>query len=352
MNEIGSEFNISFGNKIYTDDNIFRYLIDYNTLFLDSGRSCIKFITRQVHSGKVLLPSYICESVISAFKGFDIVYYNVDLNLDIDLSDIEGKLNHEVKILYIAHYFGSIQKSDTLESLNHFKNKFNFIIIEDTTHSIFSNKSTIGDYNICSLRKWFPISDGGVIYSKFSFHDTSKIIANNDFSKAYAMIMKTLYHDSIISNNDLIRKIFSEAEEQLDNQIDIKKISWLSKYLLRFYNISEITQRRKKNYNYLKLSLRNLGIIPVVDVDNNYCPYVFAFKIENRDRFRDYLKDHRIYCPVHWPIHDTDLVNFKNSLNLTNKLISIPIDQRYSLNDMEYIYKTVASYMEGFNENC
>ena len=53
------------------------------------------------------------------------------------------------------------------EYIKRFKEKGK-IIIEDITHSILSEKrySEYSDYLVGSLRKWFPISTGGIVVNR------------------------------------------------------------------------------------------------------------------------------------------------------------------------------------------
>ena len=71
---------------------------------------------------------------------------------------------HSVHVLYFMHYFGALQPEETRRRIAEWKETYGLTVIEDTTHSLFTAKKTVGDYCIASLRKWFPIPDGGVLY--------------------------------------------------------------------------------------------------------------------------------------------------------------------------------------------
>ena len=49
--------------------------------------------------------------------------------------------------------------------------------------------------------------------------------------------------------------------------------------------------------------------------------------------------DNRIYCPVHWPLY-SEIEKISSSTYINSHELSIPIDQRYSCNDMQYIVDT------------
>ena len=163
--EVGSNYDLDISQLYYTEDNIYRYLANFNTIYTDSGRSALKLLNRLIPCGKILLPSYICESVIHSYDGFEIDFYQITGDLDIDVNDLMNKLDETVKVLYIMNYFGKVKK-ELSDILVERRKELGFVIIEDTTHSILTRACTIGDYCICSIRKWFPIADGGILYTK------------------------------------------------------------------------------------------------------------------------------------------------------------------------------------------
>ena len=164
--EIGSDFELNIVNLKETGDNIFQYLKEYKVVYTDSGRSAAYILNNLLKPGIALLPSYVCESVIQVYENdFEVQFYKIKRDFSIDWEDFEKKLNHNVAVVYLMHYFGRLQTKDILLQILQTKEKYGFTIIEDSTHSIFTKVRTIGDYCICSLRKWFPIPDGGVLYT-------------------------------------------------------------------------------------------------------------------------------------------------------------------------------------------
>ena len=61
--------------------------------------------------------------------------------------------------------------------------------------------------------------------------------------------------------------------------------------------------------------------------------------------FQTYLAENKIYAPIIWP--KSDLCN--NSINLEvdwiyRNILSIPCDQRYSMEDMERVVEIINNY--------
>ena len=102
--------------------------------------------------------------------------------------------------------------------------------------------------------------------------------------------------------------------------------------------------KRLENYKYLKDFFLQKGIKPIVDIENSMCPLFFPIYVENRNRLQRYLIKNRIYCAVHWP-YDVRLDKNDNLAFMMSKHeLSLPIDQRYNLNDMQYMIERIQEY--------
>ena len=64
--EVGGDFELDVTQLKDVDDHLFNYLESYDTVYTDSGRSALRLLKRTLPKGKVLLPAYICESVIKS----------------------------------------------------------------------------------------------------------------------------------------------------------------------------------------------------------------------------------------------------------------------------------------------
>jgi hypothetical protein len=68
---------------------------------------------------------------------------------------------------------------------------------------------------------------------------------------------------------------------------------------------------------------------------------VFLFRsAAERRRYRAFLESSDIYCPVHWPSSTKANSQVRD---LSERLLTIPADQRYSMKDMERIAQVVLS---------
>ena len=195
--ELGSEYNLDVSTLTVKKDNLYDYLSGIPFVeYYDSGRSALRQFASLLRSeDKILLPGVICESVIKCFVSQNLLFYRIRSDFSIDLEDLESQMDGKVRVIFLMHYFGAVQPPDTLKRLREIADRYGCVLLEDTTHSIFSARNTIGDYCICSLRKWMPLSGGGVLYI---LHDKiglpqEKLSQSSDNERVVGFILKDMF---------------------------------------------------------------------------------------------------------------------------------------------------------------
>jgi dTDP-4-amino-4,6-dideoxygalactose transaminase len=345
--EIGSFFSsLKSLQKCDHENTVISMLKEFNCSFYANARSGIRDLIDSKNITKVLLPEYICESVINCFDLKNIITYKLDNDLKINIDDVISKITDDVTCIYIMHYFGSVTQEDELRKISVCAKKKKIIIIEDTTHSIFSKPQTIGDYCICSLRKWFPIPDGAVLYAENSYSMPKQIHDEMNISKALsAMTLKTLYLENHLENKDLYRILIEEYEHDINQSIEKYKISRYSYFLLQSFDIKVMMSKRLENYRYLQEHMHKNGINPIININNSMYPICFPIYVQKRDELKRFLTENNIYCSVHWPtVKHFDTKN-NVAVQMSKHELSLPIDQRYALGDIKYIINKIEEFM-------
>lgn len=373
--ELGSEFHIDLTGTYIRSNTIYGLLDKYNTFYTDYGRTAITLLYEFLRekSGeqnrKVLLPSYICSSVIKPFPQENIVFYDLKENFEIEeqgLYELLKSGDFDGGIFFLMHYFGTLQNEETLQQIQILCKKHGITIIEDATHSLLTKERTIGDYCVASLRKWMPIPEGGVIYSNNSLPEGwQKLKHAGPSHKIDAMVLKQLFLGQAggyreLENVQLIheeyRRMFVEEEEKIGKDGSLFAISDLSAFLLQCEDIGEIRKCRVANYRFLGELLGQNGMelygwqqnrqsVQSIQ-EGTTVPFtaLLSLKDADRDRFRSYLADHKIYCAVYWPIETEEQHQYANVSEWSGRLISFPIDQRYGEAHIRYLAETVAEY--------
>ena len=336
--ELGSNFDLSFGALSYVEDSIFSYLDEYDAIYTDNGRSALRLLSDSIRPGRILVPEYICVSVITSLsKNLSVVPYELTDSFEIKENVLE-QIDERVSAIYIMHYFGVLQNEELLNSILKKCNQYSVLIIEDTTHSIFTKKRTIGDYCVCSLRKWFPTS-GGAIYG----NDLSKIEGERLLDKVSsvdidAAVLKHYYIQGEANTNMLYRHLFNLYENGIDTESNFA-ISGLSKLLLRCFSVSDVIEKRKSNAEYL---FENLHVEYSVQKSSSVY-YTLPILLNNRDEIRKRLMRKRIYCAVHWP--EADMLT-EHARRISRRILSLPIDQRYGHDEMGYLVNSLKEELQ------
>lgn len=343
--ELGSEFNISLSGLKNVEDSLFTYMDSYSTQWYDYGRSAIRQVP--IPGDKLtLIPQYICGSVVDCFDKNKIAFYAIDRELNIVWDDLISKVSEKVGCIFIAHYFGYLQDENQLMRIKKLAEEKNIVVIEDFTQSLFSIHNLIGDYGVASIRKWMATPMGGVLFTNKnnSLPDENIFATNSDNSRVYGMILKDLFLNHNMDVNSEYRKIFADCEDAVDSLIEPKRISDLARYLIKCVSINELVNKRKYNAKKLADGLTKIGIIPVIKYSESDCPFAIPLRVRDRNQFREYLMNNRIYCAIHWPFDGWAENMRPAALENANSLISLPIDQRYGDLEIEYLLDVISKY--------
>lgn len=286
-----------------------------------SGRTAIEAVLKKLPFARsATLPSYCCDSMIEPFRraGIEICYFDVNYKNGLDIH-----IDKKTDILLFSNYFGCKTKLPD----------FDGIIIEDITHSLLSDYQyhPQSNYLVASLRKWEPIYCGG-----YCSIQMDGLLPPKEFiqGKKNPMNLKTQYLKKPDKKTKItFLKEFNESNAWLEKNYSGLLIDPYSKEYVSLADIKTQKSIRRRNahilYNGLKDNYQFL--FPEEDMD---CPLFVPIivKDKKRDKVRQRLIDHRIYCPVHWPHPKAECQS-----NLYDIELSLICDQRYTVEDMERI---------------
>jgi hypothetical protein len=313
MKEIGGYFELELPKKYEYYNNIIK---------LNSGRNSLKYILKAQKPNKVYIPNYVCDSVLEPLEELNIKYefYNIDEKFEI-IQNI--KLEKNEKIFYVNYF--------ALKSL--YINKlvdiyFDNIII-DNTQAFFENPLKNID-TIYSPRKFFGVSDGGYL-------STNKLL-NQPFELDESYTNSVQLLGRIDKNASFFYVDYQIAEERLINQ-SIKKMSKLTQRILSSIDYERVIKKRKKNFIYLHEKLRNMNLINIPS-DLNFVPFVYPLMTENKN-LRQKLIENKIYIAKYWnEVLERQFVSDIEK-DFVNKILPLPIDQRYNLDEMQRIVDVI-----------
>lgn len=369
--EIGSIFELDI--KILFEEVVnkeFKFEFEKNSIYskqyFNTGRSAISYLFQEYlnlknYEKKVLLPSFLCSSIVEAIELTNTKYdfYKIKPDLRIDEEDLKKKVDDTVGAIFFIHYFGFPHSKEVCDLLKNFQNQ-GILLIEDLTQSLFTKNENLigfGDYILGSIRKWGAIPDGGVLASK-----KHKLNSNNDIYEAYneyickyliAQLMKHEYLKEDTLDKTKYLKLISDANEVLFSDLKIRQMSWFSQNLLMKVDINRLKKQRRINWNYVREKLKYNEKVKILynnDYDENNVPFGIVISTDKRDELISYLINNNIYCNIHWKLPKQLPEEYKEIVEFSKKLLTIPCDERYKIEDFEYIVNLVNKFFYGKGE--
>ncbi len=294
---------------------------------LNTGRNAFEYILRAKQYEKVYLPYYTCDVMLEPIKKLNIDYCFYPIDKDFrpvfNYEDIE-----ENAVFVYTNYFGLCDKIVTEVGKNCKK------LIIDNSQAFYS-QPLLGVNTFYSPRKFFGIPDGAYLY-------TDRFLDENFETDISYQRFEHLLGRADIGAEEFYAA-FKRNDEALSNQ-PIKLMSKLTQKLLSGIDYKTIAKIRRENFIFLhsKLSDRNKLNL---NLDNSAVPMVYPFLVSEGKQLKEILLHNRVFIATYWPnvlkwVNDNDF-----ECELYERMIVIPIDQRYSETDMGKIVNIINNYV-------
>lgn len=279
-----------------------------NGVLLNSGRNALRHIVRMLDIRTMWVPDYTCPVVYDALRAenLNLCVYHVGADmLPVETFDI-----HDF-ILY-TNYFGCCGKN--VEKLaSQYPN-----LIVDCAQAYFAKPKGRASFSSC--RKFFGVADGGIAYgvgaSEYEEDDSSSrqehllIRRNSSASAGYAK--------------------YREAEESLDDA-SIKTMSKQTKEGLLKFDCAAAIQKRRENFAYLHSALESDFSFAIAEDD---VPMIYPL-VTDDEALRGRLIGNKIFVAKYWP-------GLQGAADeMATRIVPLPIDQRYGLEDMKHIVEVI-----------
>lgn len=338
---IGGEIEVSLGmlrDAGGASDGVWPSLGQSYGVRCDTGRSALKLALRDWmarHTGAapcVWVPSYICPSVCEAVSqlGLKIERY-VDRPMP---NSWRPPTPGPIDVVLVVHYFGLLNQ-DALRWLQGQEGR-SWGAVEDCVQAPYSaGAGKAGDYAITSLRKWWAAPDGALVRARWPVAADALLPPDEGYvgRRAFAKLARG-HHVDEATYLDWIE----QSEERLECSAP-RAVSWLSERLLGAANLAQATHARRGNWLALEDGLRaRSSVRPLFgNLPDGAVPLAFPLLVAEgrRDALRRFLASQRIYCPVHWPL--PALGNAEADVALSRQILSLPLDQRYGVTDMQSV---------------
>ncbi len=296
-------------------------------IHLNSGRNALEYILKSISYIKCLwIPYYTCDVILEPLNKNGIPYHFYSINERLEIAtNIELAEN---EYILLTNYFGI--KDAYIKKMAF---RYGDRLIVDNAQAFFSEpiKNIKAIY---SPRKFIGIPDGGIAYINdgLGIEDFEQDISYNRCSH----LLKRLDLGAEAGYID-----FKENSHQLVNQ-PIKRMSNLTLNILYHVDFNLIKEQRWKNFKHLHGCLSEINQLEIPELDTFACPMVYPFYVSN-DSIKKRLIENKIFIATYWPNVLEWTKNNKIENILANRILPLPIDQRYGAVEMERILDIINS---------
>lgn len=346
-------------------------------IYTNNGRTAsvyaLSHCAEKMQGKKVLLPDYLCLSIISAIEwaGLSYDFYRVNRNLEIDMEDLESKLDDTVGMIYVIHYFSVPQPASIVKRLCRLAKTNHLLIMEDITQALFSRTPAdadfcrigFGDYIVGSTRKWFPMTDGGICAIRKDAADTEN---ENDAANAPAIppladpYDESVYKELLISvmrplydaDPELEKETYLRCEKEANASRYVnlmpREMTAASRQILFDTDATALIERRIENFRCLYDRLSEIPEIAVlsrdIGEDDDFVPFGLTILAEDRDGLYHHLVQHNIIPEIQWILPTDYYTPGEDAKFLSDHNLMLQCDQRYGIAEMKQIADVIEDY--------
>lgn len=305
----------------------FNSFIHEDGVLLNLGRNAFRYILLSIPNEieKLYIPYYTCPVVWEhLFFSGKVYFYRIDKNLEI-AEDIELGVHDYI---VANNYFGI--KDQYIEQLS---KKYGNHLIIDNAQAFFA--PVIRDtYAFYSPRKFFGVPDGGVAYVANHLNKV-RCEEQDDSSDRWKHLQLRMEKGA-----EAGFATYQLNEAKLD-KLPMKLMSDYTHEVLQGIDYAEAIEKRRTNYKILHEVLGDVNELPLPSEDSFACPMVYPFIPKGGNtKLRKQLQEQRIYTATYWPnLAKMNQDTFEG--RLAEKIIPLPIDQRYKEEEMKRIIEII-----------
>lgn len=295
-----------------------------DAIALNCGRNALAYLFKAHGIKKLKVPYYICNSIFNVCdrEGVEKVYYHTGLDFkpdpDLVLADDEW--------LYLVNLYGQLTNEEIQEHVNKYKR-----VIVDQANGYFTEPLPDVD-TFYTCRKWFGVADGAFLYTDAKLEE--EFPQDESFDRMHFLLGR--YERSA-------SEFYSEynANNKFFVNEPIKRMSKLTWNLLHAIYYDSVKKRRTENFEYLHERLEGINQLQLRTAD-----FMYPLMIEDGAAVRKKLQAEKIYIPTLWPTVFEVTAPDSLEYQMAENILPLPIDQRYGIEDMEYMVKKIRQVID------
>jgi len=294
-------------------------MLHEGAIALNCGRNCLAYLFKSRGIKKIKVPYFICNSVFDVCEreGVEKQFYHIG----VDFKPVSDLNLEEDEWLYLVNFYGQLGNDE----IQAYVDKYSRVVV-DQANGYFEKPLPNVD-TLYTCRKWFGVPDGAFLYTNAVLED--EFPQDESFERMHFLLGRYErtagdFYSEYNANN----KFFATEP--------IKRMSKLTDNLLHGIDYERVEKRRQENFEYLHMRLGGINLLNV-----KTAAFMYPLLIENGSVVRKMLQAEKIFIPTLWPtvfeVAESEDVEYRMAENI----LPLPIDQRYGIEDMEYMVREV-----------
>lgn len=299
-------------------------ILHEKALALNCGRNCLAYLFKSRKIAKIKIPYFICDSIAEVCdrEHVEKSFYHIGIDFrptdDLDLADDEW--------LYLVNLYGQLDN----EILKKYVSRFKRVIV-DQANNYFAEPLP-GVDTIYTCRKWFGVSDGALLYTDSIIPETFP--QDESFDRMRFLLGRFERTASEFYNEYNANNQFFASEP-------IKIMSKLTSNLLHGIDYKYVENKRADNFAYLDERFNKINQLRL-----RPATFMYPLMVENGAQIRQELQANKIYVPTLWPMVFEITSESDLEYKMADNILPLPIDQRYGVEDMQYMADIVLKVLE------
>lgn len=290
-----------------------------------------------IHDGdEVIVPAntYIASILAISQNNLTPVLVEPDMQTyNININNIEEHITPKTKAIMVVHLYGQAVEMDKVLAL---AKKYKLKVIEDSAqaHGAYDQDKRVGNIGDASGFSFYPGKNLGAL------GDGGAVTTNDD---DLARVIRALgNYGSHEKYKNLYKGVNSRLDEMQAAMLSVK---------LRHLDEEISTRREIANYYINNIHHKEISL-PLVHNQTAHVWHLFVIRIQEREKFQEYLKDNGIQTLIHYPIapHKQEAYpelseqSFPITQEIHETVLSLPISAAQSRQDTEKIVKVINAY--------
>ena len=305
-------------------------------------------------SDVVLTPALTCFATTASILANNVNIKWIDADTEtanINLKDLQNKLNEKTKIIYLVHWGGNpvdLKHLDDICNIHREKYGFKPMVIEDCAHSFgaeYNNKKIGSNNNICvfSLQaiKHLTTGDGGFItLPNIELYERCKLLRWYGINRD----KRNYKGKDFRLENDIIEYGYKFHMNDINATIGIYNLP----------HINDLLKKNRENAEILDTKLATISSLKICK-QKHHCKsayWLYSIRILNnkKNKFMEFMKENNIMTSQVHNRNDINscVKNFKEHLPcldiLEKELVCIPVGWWLTNEDLNHIISSIHSW--------